>query len=57
MLDTLFNKIYVVWGQDPERKEYIKKHFEQCNIDNYEFEGNEYFIEKLPKESRRHWLQ
>tara|TARA_R100000008_G_scaffold67910_1_gene45029 strand:+ start:335 stop:1102 length:768 start_codon:yes stop_codon:yes gene_type:complete len=37
MLDTLFNKIYVVWGQDPERKEYIKKHFEQCNIDNYEF--------------------
>ena len=37
MLDTLFDKIYVVWGRDPARKEYIQDHFRQCNIDNYTF--------------------
>tara|TARA_R110002051_G_scaffold176887_1_gene246893 strand:+ start:149 stop:916 length:768 start_codon:yes stop_codon:yes gene_type:complete len=37
MLDTLFDKIYVVWGRDPARKEYIEDHFADCNIDNYEF--------------------
>ena len=37
MLDTLFDKIYVVWGRDPLRKEYIQEHFHTCNIDNYKF--------------------
>tara|TARA_R100000008_G_scaffold10198_1_gene5134 strand:+ start:10260 stop:11054 length:795 start_codon:yes stop_codon:yes gene_type:complete len=37
MLDTLFDKIYVVWGRDPMRKEYIKDHFKKCNIENYKF--------------------
>ena len=35
MLDTLFDKIYVIWGRDPARKEYIQNHFKQCNIENY----------------------
>ena len=28
MLDTIFDKIYVVWGRDPARKEYIQEHFQ-----------------------------
>tara|TARA_Y100000310_G_C20578160_1_gene761542 strand:- start:42 stop:863 length:822 start_codon:yes stop_codon:yes gene_type:complete len=36
MLDTLFDKIYVVWGRDPARKEYIQNHLRVCNIENYE---------------------
>ncbi len=35
MLDTIFDKIYVVWGRDPDRKEYIRQHLARCNIDNY----------------------
>lgn len=37
MLDMVFNKIYVVWGQDPLKKQYITNHFKKHNIDNYEF--------------------
>jgi GR25 family glycosyltransferase involved in LPS biosynthesis len=37
MLDTIFDKIYVVWGRDPVRKEYIQNHFRKCNIENYKF--------------------
>ena len=37
MLVTLFDKIYVVWGRDPARKEYIQNHFNQCSIENYKF--------------------
>jgi len=37
MLDTLFDKIYVVWGRDPLRKEYIQDHFRDCDIENYKF--------------------
>jgi len=37
MLDTLFDKIYVIWGRDPARKEYIQDHFRKCNIENYKF--------------------
>ena len=37
MLDMVFDKIYVVWGQDPLKKEYIVNHFKKHNIDNYEF--------------------
>ena len=37
MLDTLFDKIYVVWGRDPLRKEYMEHHLRACNIDNYKF--------------------
>jgi GR25 family glycosyltransferase involved in LPS biosynthesis len=37
MLDTLFDKIYVIWGRDPLRMEYIKNHFSKRNIDNYKF--------------------
>jgi len=37
VLDTIFDKIYVVWGRDPARKEYIQDHFRDCDIENYEF--------------------
>ena len=37
MLDMIFDKIYVVWGQDPLKKEYIVNHFKKHSIDNYEF--------------------
>ena len=37
MLDTIFDKIYVVWGRDPARKEYIQDHFQKCDIENYKF--------------------
>ena len=37
MLDTLFDKIYVVWGRDPARKKYIQEHFKKCDIENYKF--------------------
>lgn len=37
MLDTIFDKIYVVWGTDPERKKYIQDHFNDRNIENYKF--------------------
>ena len=53
MLDTQFDKIYVVWGGDPARKEYIQDHFNQCNIDNYKFVDSitpdNFFIKKDPK--------
>jgi len=29
MLDTIFDKIYVVWGRDPDRKEYIENHLRE----------------------------
>ena len=37
MLDTLFDKIYVVWGTKPERKEYIQDHFNDRDVENYKF--------------------
>ena len=37
MLDTLFDKIYVIWGRDPARKQYIQQQFKKCNIENYKF--------------------
>ena len=37
MLDTLFDKIYVVWGRDPVRREYMQEHLRACNIENYKF--------------------
>jgi len=37
MLDTLFDKIYVVWGKDPVRREYMEEHLRACNIENYKF--------------------
>jgi len=37
MLDTLFDKIYVIWGRDPARKEYIQNHFRDRDIENYKF--------------------
>ena len=37
MLDTIFDKIYVVWGRDPDRKEYIQDHFSDRDIENYKF--------------------
>ena len=37
MLDTIFDKIYVVWGRDPDRKEYIENHFQDRDIENYKF--------------------
>jgi len=37
MLDTLFDKIYVVWGRDPLRKEYMQHHLRSRNIENYKF--------------------
>ena len=37
MLDMIFDTIYVVWGQDPLKKQYIENHFAKCGIDNYKF--------------------
>ena len=37
MLDMIFDKIYVVWGKDPLKRQYIENHFKKHNIDNYEF--------------------
>ena len=33
----IFDNIYVVWGQDPLKKQYIENHFAKCGIDNYKF--------------------
>lgn len=36
-IDFLFDKIYVVWGRDPLRREYIEKSFASLGIQNYKF--------------------
>jgi len=36
-IDFLFDKIYVVWGRDPLRREYIEKSFARLGIQNYKF--------------------
>lgn len=61
MLDTIFDKIYVVWGRDPARKEYIQEHFQKCDIENYKFvrsiTPDNLFIKKDAKlENRFKWL-
>jgi len=61
MLDTLFDKIYVVWGRDPARKKYIQEHFKKCDIENYKFirsiTPDNLFITRDSKlENRFKWL-
>ena len=51
MLDMIFDNIYVVWGQDPLKKQYIENHFAKCGIDNYKFVRSlvpkDFFYDKL----------
>lgn len=37
MLDILFDKIYVVWGKDELKREWVSSQFKKLNIENYEF--------------------
>jgi len=62
MLDMIFDNIYVVWGQDPLKKQYIENHFAKCGIDNYKFVRSlvpkDFFYDKNErfKFTREEWI-
>ena len=52
-IDFLFDKIYVVWGRDSLRRQYIENHFSNLGIENYKFvrsiSPKNFFYKKTPK--------